>query len=63
VGERASVTLGIISETALDVEGRGVEEEGLLFQGVALSLGEGACAVGVGFGMADGAEMGDEAGC
>jgi len=63
VGERASVTLSVIGETVLDVEGLGVEEEGLVLQGVALSFGEGACAVGMGFGVADWAEMGDEAGC
>ena len=47
------MTLGVIGEMVLDVEGQGVEEEGLLFQGAALSFGEGACVVGVGFGVAD----------
>ena len=54
---------GIVGETALDVEDLAVEEEGLLFQVVALSFGEGAYAVGVGFGAADGAEVGEEARC
>ena len=59
----AVVARGIVGETALDVEDLAVEEEGLLFQVVALAFGEGAYAVGVGLGAADGAEVGDEAGC
>src|SRR6267154_2374336 len=59
----AVVTRGVIGEAALDVEGLAVEEEGLLFQVVAFSFGKGAYAAGVGFGVADGAEVGDEAGC
>src|SRR6267154_5638867 len=59
----AVVTRGVIGKAALDVEGLAVEEEGLLFQVVALPFGKGACAVGVGSGAADGAEVGDEAGC
>jgi len=59
----AVVARGIVGETALDVEDLAVEEEGLPFQVVALSFGEGAYTAGVGFGAADGAEVGDEAGC
>ena len=55
------VTRGVIGQTALDVEDLAVEEEGLLSQVVALSLGEGTRAVGVGAGAADCAEVGDEA--
>ena len=54
---------GIVGETALDVEGLAVEEEGLLLQVVTLSFGEGSYAVGVGFGAADRAKVGDEARC